>query len=57
MTDSAVRVSPDHLELKSRALAMDHKKPEDLAAIRLAIQREPKQPRSLITEGSFYQEF
>ena len=57
LTDSAVRDSPDYLELKSRALAMDHKKAEALAAIGLAIQREPKQPRYLITQGSFYQEF
>jgi len=57
VTDSQVKESSEYLELQSRALALDHKKEEALAAIGLAIQKSPGQARYFITQGSLYQEF
>ena len=57
VADSAVTDSPDYLELKARALALEHRKAEALQAISLAIQRDPERPRYFIAQGSFYQQF
>lgn len=57
VTDPTVRDSPDYLELKSRALALEHKNADALTAIGLAIKKDPGQARYFITQGSFFQEF
>jgi len=52
--DPQVLRTTDFLELKARTLALEHHKPEALAAIQSAVERDPRQPHYLITQGRIY---
>jgi tetratricopeptide (TPR) repeat protein len=49
--DPQVLRTPDYLELKARTLALEHRKPEALAAVQTAIERNTSNPHYLITQG------
>ncbi len=51
ISDPKVSRTPDYLELKAQTLALEHRKPEALAAIQAAIEGNPSQPHYLITQG------
>ncbi|HEV2378367.1 MAG TPA: tetratricopeptide repeat protein [Terriglobia bacterium] len=49
--DPSILGTGDYLELKAQALGLLQRKPEALAAVQAAIERNPGQPHFLITEG------
>ena len=55
--DPAVLQTTEYLELKAQALALERHKPEALAAIQTAVDREPLEPHYLITQGRIYLAF
>lgn len=55
--DPSVLGTTDYLELKAQALSLQHRRPEALAAVQAAIERNPTQPHYLITEGRLYLRF
>jgi tetratricopeptide (TPR) repeat protein len=54
ISDPKVVQTPDYLELKAQTLALEHRKPEALAAIQAAIEGNPSKPHYLITQGRIY---
>jgi tetratricopeptide (TPR) repeat protein len=57
ISDPKVLRTPDYLELKAETLALEHQKPEALAAIHAAIEGNPSKPHYLITQGRLYVNF
>jgi tetratricopeptide (TPR) repeat protein len=57
ISDPRVLRTPDYLELKAETLALEHRKPEALAAIKTAIEGNPSKPHYLITQGRLYVNF
>ncbi len=55
--DSALKKSPNYLELQARTLTLEGRKQEALSAIERAIQKDRQQARYLITRGQIYQKF
>jgi tetratricopeptide (TPR) repeat protein len=57
LRNTAVAKTSAYLELKAEALALEHRQAEALTTIQSAIQADPSQPHSLITQGRIYLRF
>ena len=57
LRNTAVAKTAAYLEMKAEALALEHRQAEALTTIQSAIQADPSQPHSLITQGRIYLRF
>jgi tetratricopeptide (TPR) repeat protein len=57
ISDPKILRTPDYLELKAQTLALERRKPEALAAIQAAIERNRLKPHYLITQGRIHLSF
>jgi tetratricopeptide (TPR) repeat protein len=55
--DPSILQSSEYLTLKAQTMALDHQKSQALAAIKSAIERDPAQSQSLISQGRIYDKF